>query len=329
MSANTTKETLNNTEELVTSDYIKGLWIFSQIANGFIFLTTIWILVSFIRYIQKSKSSNRKRRKRFIALWFIFCFVILILRLIMTQILLILNEFSNSDSFGYVNCEKIMDLSLILFPVAILPTYIFLWYRQLMLYKQPSLQQLKGTKVKFFSHSVIAILFTLGTVSTLTSTIPTNYQMSNIGCIKRLDQNPNFLPNYLNALTLVLSQTILLGLFCYPLFMHYKTNKSIRSLYVRTQRREFVDFTNKVIKSAIISMVVCISSDIFAVILSTAVLDRKTPVYVSRTIYNFSLLINMISVMFSFIKVKQFMFTYCFTSNEKTADCRESTVFDI
>ena len=117
-------------------------------------------------------------------------------------------------------CEVLIDFSIVIFSLSSLPVYVFLWYRQRILFSHPSLKRVNMNKIKFFSNLFIVLLFLGGGSSCFIKTIPVSYKMSKFGCVKRLHGDENMLESYTTAVTLVVSQVILFALFVHPLRMH-------------------------------------------------------------------------------------------------------------
>ena len=65
------------------------------------------------------------------------------------------------------------------------------------------------------------------------------------------------------------------------------------------------------IKSATVSMACCVLSDIFAMVLSTMVLGRNAPLTLSRTVYDVSLFVNVVAVLFCFDNTKKIVVGPC------------------
>merc|ERR1739838_852825 len=110
--------------------------------------------------------------------------------------------------------------------MAILPTYVFLWYRMRMIYTQPSLKHLNNSTVRFLSYTFILLLLAGGSTACAVAFLqPMNFRISSAGCVNHLEHVVDYTSNYLATGTLVLSQLILFGLFLYPLMIHRQANR--------------------------------------------------------------------------------------------------------
>ena len=320
----------NLTRNLDGPDFFNKSWIFAQMFNTLFIIGTLWDLIAFITYATRNdkwKRSNKKNRKNSNLLTVAtLCPCLLIIRLLGTQALILVGEAAGLDSQGDRMCEIVFDFSIVMFSFSTLPVYVFLWYRQKMLYSQASLKKLNTKTVKFFSNLFMVLLFLGGGSSCFIKTLPVSYQNSNFGCVQRTGKKANHLANYITAVTLIISQVILFSLFIHPLRLHGKGAKASlkRSASVAKKRKMKEERVYKAIKSAFVSCIICVTSDIVAVVMSTVILPKTTPCTLTRTIYDMSLFVNLVSVLFCFENASEILFVLC--RPVKTARKRVDTI---
>jgi len=290
--------------------YYKYSWILAQVVSAIILIFSIWITFSLIISGRKSKKWRLRNMDKASILRTIgvFCPITLFIRTLTTQALVLIEKFEPNNEKGDRMCEMVIDASLFLFAVVIFPTYVFLWYRQRMLYSRPTLQSMNNKFVQFFSFLFVICLVLGGGSSAFLVTIPKSFQMSNFGCVYLAIQPVDRKANIVTAATLVFSQVILLGLFCYPFIRHRKESKNLTNTS-RNAKPDKAMF--KAIRSATISTTICVISDIVSIILVSILGNRGAPLTLTRPIYDISLFINVISVLFCFDKFKTIFFGFC------------------
>ena len=140
----------------------------------------------------------------------------------------------------------------------------------------------------------------------------------NFGCVERTKRKANHLPSFITTFTLIISQVIFFGLFVHLLRLHDKGAKVSlkRSASVTKKKKKKEERVFQAIKSAFVSCVICVLSDVVAVVMSTVVLPKTTPLSLTRTIYDMSLFVNLVSVMFCFENASEILFVLCGKGNK-------------
>ena len=299
-----------------TSDYclqnvsslFQKSWIIAQSTTALIMFCSIWTFASLIVSGIKFKKWDRKTKKKRKVANLLFLAVIsplcLILRVLGTQTLIIVEKFAPLNKVGDFRCEIVMDISLILFMVASLPVYTFLWYRQKMLYSNVSLKHLNTKPVRFMSFLFIFILVVGGLSTAIISTGPNNFRISNVGCIQKRNSSS---ANYINAAVLISCQILLACLFCFPLIKHKQNVSLSRSNSSATQKNK-VDSVHKAVKLASISCAICIISDVCVMLLAT-IAFIEGPLTLTRSIYDVSLFINILCIIVCIENWKKILFS--------------------
>jgi len=298
---------MNETNSNSTS-FFESSWVPVQCSTIILLVTTFWILICFIKHGLKERI--RKSKSLILSQLAALSTVMTALTMISTLIITCIAVLYGTGERGDYACEVAMDLSIVLFYLTIVSTYFFLWYRQRLLYNQPSLQYLKTKIVSFFSwFSILLILFG-GAVSVVIFIEPLSYKLGDFGCISRSVEFHT--ARYLAAGLLVVSQLLIFALFCHPLIKQKAATRQIskRSVsqkpLVRTEKR-----LSAALFSTLKSTAVCIVSDILTLILATTAFPETLPAHWSSAFYDFSLFVNIISVIFCFEDRKEIFCSFC------------------
>jgi len=311
MRTNNTTESINNLTISEAENLIfKFSWIPAQISTVLVFCGSMWAFLSLLKYgfdNNKFKRNAKNIKQANLMILALLTPLITMIRTLSIQGLLIIFYVyeENATTVDHA-CEVVADLSIFLFLCATWPTYIFLYYRQRMLYKQPSLKHLNNKRVRFFSYLFIFFIICGGSFSTIIYLYPKSYKMSKYGCTKRQQEKENLLPNYLAALITIISQFILFFLFTYPLRKHKRANKKSSCNESSDSKRVI-----RAMRLSTISMAICVSSDILAIILVAVLVPKDSPRTTISAIYDLSLFVNVISVLFSFDEYKIISKTLC------------------
>ena len=298
-------QTRNETENLV----YKYSWIPVQISTVLVFCGSTWVFLSLLKHglnNNKFKRNSKNIKQANLMILALLTPLATMIRVLSIQSLLIIFYVAEEDYRTDHACEIVADLSIFLFLCATLPIYIFLYYRQRILYIQPSLKHLNNKVVRFFSYLFVFLIIFGGAFSTVMYLYPTSYKMSKFGCTKRQVEAENLLPNYLAALITIISQLILFFLFTYPLRKHRQSSK-------RTSCNESNECKRvmRAIRLSTISMMICVTSDILAIVLVAFSVPKDSPRTTVSAIYDLSLFINVLSVLFSFNEYKSISKSLC------------------
>ena len=293
-----------------------SIWILSEVVTSLLCIGTVWSFAAVVSYATSTDKWNRsdKPKAKISNLWVLasLCPATFLLRVLTTQSLIIIDRTFPNNASGDYACEVVVDTSVVLFSFSTFPAYLFFWYRQKMLYSQPSLKHLKTKTVRFFNVAFLTLFLLGGGSSCFIHTIPTSYQMSNLGCVMRPGRQ-SALANQITAATLIVSQLILLGLFCHPLCLHRSSGGAARarsaSSASRGKKRNKEERVYTAIRKATVSMLLCVSSDVAALVSFVTIASvAGTPLCLLRLVYDVSLFVNIVAVVYSFEGFSKILF---------------------
>ena len=306
--------------------YNAQIWIFSQVVTAVLVIATAWFFAAFVSYGRRNSNkwnlprNPHKYNNKFVLLLLATVSTGgLMVRLLVTQALIVVERTASDQTWGNNACEVAIDMSVILFSATTMPAYFFFWCRQNFLYSQPLLDHLRTRTVRFLNYLFLFILFTGGASSAFINTIPRSYRISLAphrgGCVQREDAPKNYAANYITVTTLILVQLILLGLFCHPLLYYKKmqeqatlVNSSFASAGDATatatlpqNRANNVERLYKTMRRAFVSMFICVTSDALAAFLIAKTLNAAdTPQSLTRVVYDVSLFMNIVAMTLGF-----------------------------
>ena len=218
----TLKYNTTNQVDSTPSNWQSTLWVASLSINILLTILAIWLAATISIYGQKSGKFQRKRKSDYsggtILKLALLASLVVIPRLATTNIILWVG-FDVGKVEDY-NCEIAVDVSIVVYYIALYPAYIFLWMRQRSLFQQPSLQRLYNVFVKIISWGCLFFLIGAGSGVLLIFILPLSYRSSPDGCILRDEEEDNVVAFYAVSVVLVVGQLTLLGLFIYPLHRH-------------------------------------------------------------------------------------------------------------
>ena len=296
----------------------KSLQITAQIVNILNFSFCLWVFLSLKKFVKhKNKlmiASNNLRRK--IIVLSACTPIVPLIRILSSQAVLSLSWFISKRNDRI--CEIVVDTSIVLYYIALLPVFIFLWVKQRFLYKQPSMRHLNTIKLKILSYFSVFLVSVAGMVICILFVLPNSFIMvpPSMECRKNTEVVPivNDKIYHVSSMTAILgTQLILFLLFVYPLLM-YKKSKSMNKNRLVTKK------ITATLKHAAISNVIMTSSIVLTLILLTTVLDGL-PNYIRNSFYDFGTCFILFSVVISFKNWKK-IFTF---SIHRTSMTRKST----
>ena len=164
--------------------------------------------------------------------------------------------------------------------------YTFLWLRQSIFYTHSALKVLHNNKLKIFSFFILSSYFFTALSLSIGHLILARYGFNERGfCVLQVEKNLftlylQFLISW-NVLSMVM-QTLLLGLFVYPLLKQsswYKNQQGMQNYPIL-----------HLVKKAVVLASVCLVTDIFTVVSFTLIFDTNSNN--SSFIYALNLIIN-------------------------------------
>ncbi|XP_077971752.1 uncharacterized protein LOC144425869 [Styela clava] len=197
-------------------------------------------------------------------------------------------------------CTVILKVHIVLYSLPIASIYTFLWARQRIMYRHPSMRLFSSKRTQFASWYIIFTLFN-GFIATAVLFLTTrSYTKSDFGCALKNTSIPKFIPWLILIGTTVISQTLLLALFLYPLVRHRKVMKTAQL------DNQMTDTVKPVIKRVFLVTLVCVLSDVIAALVTLA----TSNILISNIFYDINLLVNMFGICFSFADWKNRLFPW-------------------
>lgn len=319
---NSTKNGSNSKNNLEEST-IRGSQAIAFVLSIILLVVSFWIASSIIMYGVRTKKWKFKtkvtsQKNALVSLCLATAGLLITSLRFMTTVLIVAIGYTYEENEeGNRACEILLDFSITVYAFSIAAIYFFVWYRQKVLYNQPLMSHLKTKTVLFFSHSFVIIFLCFGASSVILFVKPVTYELSKKEGCKILEKAENqHLPNYLVAATLVTSQVILLGLLLnptialrsdLPISSLEKTSKSIITKNKRIMRAA---------RAACLCTIVCITSDVLAAFLVSFILTETRSSF-RNLVYDFGLIVNVISIVFCFENYKK-IFTSLVCTNKKS-----------
>ena len=216
------------------------LWVATLAINLSLICVCIWLAITIGAYGFKSGKFRRQRKADFsggLILKLLFLSALTIIPRLVSTLVVALVGFETGSKNDYI-CEVAEDVSIGAYYVALLPAYLFLWFRQRSLYLQPSIERLYTVTIKCFSWGCLIFLITAGIGIIIIFVLPLAYQASPRGCILREEEEENVLAFYVFSIFLIVGQFTLLSLFIYPLHVHRNVKVSNPvSMTIKAEKR--------------------------------------------------------------------------------------------
>ena len=184
---------------------------------GFVFT---YLLRKQIKDVAHRKKKNfEKFNAGFILMAAVLCAATALLRFISSQFVFNIG-FSVTENN---QCKMVFDAAAILFCLANLAVFIYLWVRQLVFYTNRMFNIDFNKGLRFFSYLSIILISFGGLGVVFVNTIPINYMSTLRGCMYvPLDSTSSAITVIVSLLVLFSGQIMLVGLLIYPLHKHSK-----------------------------------------------------------------------------------------------------------
>ena len=300
-----------------TSNTAKNLQIVAQIINVLNFAFCLWVFLSLRKFVKhKNKlmiASNNLRRK--IIVLSAYTPIVPLVRTISSQVVLSVSWFATERDDKL--CEAVLDVSMILYYLALLPVFNFLWVKQRFLYKQPSMKHLNTTKLKILSYFSVFLASVAGMLTCVLFVIPNSFVMltPSMECKRKSDVVPMVKDKiyHISSMTVILgTQLILFVLFVYPLVV-YKKGKTMK------KNRLVIKRISATLKHAAISNGIMTSSIVITLVLLTTVL-KDYPSHILNSFYDLGMCFILFSVVVSFKNWKN-IFTFSLHKTSMNRNC--------
>jgi len=285
--------------ESYTNRFEQVEWISAEVINVLAAIFVIWINLSLIVYLKKTEKCRTVNRHKSLkvdagaayifALIAAFCSF---LRLASSQIVFNLGYTETSSS-----CEVSVDISGALYALTILGTYTFLWLRQRSLYQHPEMEAFRKSWLLGLSWLSLVLIVSGVALSLLAMTIPETSVDSGYGCVRKPNNFVSW-PYFIIIAFATTSQATMLFLLFYPLLSHVTTNSAYRRVM-------------KIMKRSAIFAVICVLSDVFAMLSVVFAVSDNVLREVTITVYDINMVINVASVFFSFESWRKIFMSPC------------------
>ena len=207
-------------------DYAKQLdWIIPVTVNIILMVSTLWILISLVDYgrktgkwrqIQNTKSDHLNAGLVYTSV--IICACACMVRYAIS--LLYMNTGFGEDPSK--KCDSTADAAVFFYALVLFTVYFFLWLRQRVFYSTYVVKSAFSKIVSFFSSASIGFIFVAGVGAAVLNILPINHHSSAHGCIYSPDESQRIGYWISVAIAIFIGQTVLLGLFIYPLQRIFK-----------------------------------------------------------------------------------------------------------
>ena len=273
-------------------------WCAVQAATVFCFTTSTYIFAALLRF----ELVNGKFKGPYLKPAFAMKLIVMLASLsvmacsitIQIDLLVYIGSFNNELRV----CAHASKVNVVLIGCGLTFIYMFLWFRQYSFYNQTDFKHLNSKSVRVVS-SVTATFIFLQLIAHLF--MSTNGQIAtwskDTGCTYiDLDQR---LLIYLKgtAAFKLLATLTLFGLFLYPLVFTSTFQSEESGSDVRNE-------VNRAVRTSVFSVVACIISQTFAIIMGNSFITVKLPSFYFTSCYLLALLVNAISLVFTYDKWK-------------------------
>ena len=261
----------------------------------------IYILVALVSYGVREKilCAPWKRPTTRLLLIAISVPLIHLIRMAVTEYLLIVRlqntmtvklNLSYNTTVANQTCNTLINVSFSIYVLALLPSFVFMWYRHRTIYRNFNFSQLKMnvmSKVSYLYLTVI-LVFSIATISIEHNN--SKYLQNASGCVL----SPSFIiydliSHIAGFLMYSISWTVIVGLLCY-LLLTVESTQSQTDLLIR-----------RVIKTSVFSLLLRVCSNIVATLLVLFVFPKSWPRYTTIVVIDCSLAVNSVSIVMSYL----------------------------
>ncbi|XP_039254397.2 uncharacterized protein LOC120331393 [Styela clava] len=304
-----------------------------RVVNAVLLACTMYIIISLIIYGIKN---HRWKKSTGISnvnggVIYTACIVAVILflpRLVADAVLINISLIPG----GLQMCEVVFDITNGAYTLAAFAIYSFLWFRQLLIYAQPTVRQMTGKYANPLGWFAMSLLIIMSLGLTVMFTLPTSFESLPYGCVINLRANLTDLEYffkgsgpYLMVGLQILAQLILLGLFIYPLALSnsavhennnisrgndpsetgikfYKIKRLFSAIWRMIKGEPDANIVSRTIHRSMVCCSITISSDIFtmAIVLSIPEENLDIPRVLPTTLYDISIMINVFCIVATF-----------------------------
>ena len=337
----------NRTEELD--------WIIPVATNIFLFVATLWVLVSLIHYGIKTKKWKKRRgttsEKLNAGTVYSFVIVCAVMCLFRYSTSLVLMNIGFNDKEDLL-CDVAADVAYGSYALVLYSGAFFLWFRQRNFYASRMFDVVYSLWIRVLSFGSIFVIVFSGISVIAYNIIPMNYHSSKYGCVYK--PNTNLQTSYwISAVTIiVVNHLVLVGLFVYALIYLKRlddkaidgkakaSNKNNEKRCIETEKQTLESAKRSLANSAYGSRIsssslpgssnkikiilqktltfalLSISCDILIQVVAHYIVNRDSHRRVSLILFDVSAFLNLLFLLMSFVTFKEMLTSPCLKSNQ-------------
>ncbi|XP_039249497.2 uncharacterized protein LOC120327145 [Styela clava] len=271
-----------------------GEWLFCYSMTAVFLAITFYLLIAFVVYQKKTRFADKGHERDVKGSRFID--IVLLLSILGSIVRLIL------DFWTEVNCEVSLKVNLGLGGCCLSSVYLMLWRRQRFLYAHKSMMSLASPIVNILSWlTLVFLLLTVVVNFVFFVVLPIEYQETEDYKCEFGKNNLATIKWAVLAASSVTFQSILLGLFMYPLCAHEKKMKDANINRPVTSLRALL-------KRVLVTAIICIVSDV--IVAAVASLIKRPTGEIKSLAYTFDIAINLVCIICSFSNWRQRLFPF-------------------
>ena len=298
------KEKIDNTLDI-------GSWYAFEVATTCCFIVGMYIFIALVRH----ELINGKFKGPYLKPAFMMKVTVMLSSFCFTVCTILLQV----EALGYFSgkhfpCASLYRAFSMFLMVGLTSTYIFLWLRQYVFYRTSRFEHTNNIAVRAISTLVIILFFLhFAVLIVVFSITPMTTWSKNVGC--------HFFPlgiNWIKFLVFlrvvpVSTTVILFGLFLYPLCRTERNSTSSNDIDGDENLKSDI---KRAIRISIYSTAACFLSDLFAMISSGAGRCSEISAFGINVFNILSLLINIVTLIFTYENPGQILFGCCYRSGD-------------
>lgn len=278
----------------VTTRLIRASCDVPQVTNLVLILASMHLAVSFVQYRRRNSALGGERRVTAAAEQNSTVLMVLsqlmpllaLLRYLLTQLVMAVERLTGWERFLALRLAA--DLSL---ATAILPSHLFMWYRQRLLYTTPSLKHLRTKAVRATSALAVATPALSALLVVVADVVPAT----------RHRDGTRVVACSVIALR-VLSHLAVFALFSYPLRSHQRRTERLAPAE-RTSTR-LAERIERLMRRAVLSLEIVVVGQALAFVAMTTLPRDRRPC-VTDLVWDASVFADMMSVVVSYDRPRQ------------------------
>ena len=276
------------------SKTIDILWNTAQTFTVLNIAAEIYLFVALLAY-----GLHRKHHPTSLFLVSLACPLASLLNLAVTQVHLVnaVAPLHNQNGTTAADmCNLLHRIKAGVFYVSALPAFLFLWLRQRILYRKPVIKLLFSRPVAALSTFAIAVIVGGGAGAVAVKIKQSDYNATGYGCVSNPSVERHHYVKWAASGGFAVSLVILFGLFVYPLVHHRLKIHSTGTL--RSAGND--DIVYRAIRQSAVGLSMCVLADLVVIVVVSAVFPRHWPRYSTGILYDASLLVHSLAIVFCY-----------------------------